>query len=186
MERVRGFEPPTCSVETNCSESVELHPRIIGGKQRTRTSMRVAARQFSGLLPDRFGLPSYLVKTICVSGWLKSKIVRCEVKEITFFFVRPGNIWQARSDLNWKLRFWRPAFCRLKLRAFKNSRFQISDSRFNLEFGFWNLELNIGVSDGIWTRSIRFGRPLLSHLSFAHKIWNLKWCIGKDLNFQSC
>ncbi len=29
--------------------------------------------------------------------------------------------------------------------------------------------LNFGVSDGTWTRSIRFGRPLLSHLSFAHK-----------------
>jgi hypothetical protein len=48
--------------------------------------MRVAARQFSGLLPHRFGLPSIKIK--------------CEVKEITFFFVRQEKIWQARSDLN--------------------------------------------------------------------------------------
>lgn len=38
-----------------------------------------------------------------------------------------------------------------------------------------------GVSDGSRTRNRRFGRPALSHLSFAHKFW----CIGKDLNFQS-
>lgn len=38
-----------------------------------------------------------------------------------------------------------------------------------------------GVSDGNRTRNIRFGRPALSRLSFAHKIW----CIGKDSNFHS-
>ena len=38
-----------------------------------------------------------------------------------------------------------------------------------------------GVSDGNRTRNIRFGRPALSRLSFAHKFW----CIGEDSNFRS-
>ena len=37
------------------------------------------------------------------------------------------------------------------------------------------------MSDGNRTRNIRFGRPTLSLLSFAHKFW----CIGEDLNFRS-
>ena len=77
----------------------------------------------------------------------REKNVRSEAKTFALCF-RVGN-WQARSDLNWKFRFWRPTFCQLKLSAYKKN----------------------GVSDGIWTRSIRFGRPLLSHLSFAHKIY---------------
>ena len=135
-----------------------------------------SSRQFSGLLPHRFGLPSEsFVRTAGVSGLVKLWSEE-RGEEITFFFARQKKIWQARSDLNWKLRFWRPTFCQLKLRTLViyDLQFAICDLQC-LQSQIANCKSQIfGVSDGIWTRNIRFGRPLLSHLSFAHKIWNLE------------
>ena len=46
LERARGFEPLTCSFVMNCSKSVELRPRKVGGRHRTRTRMRFRAAVF--------------------------------------------------------------------------------------------------------------------------------------------
>ena len=54
-------------------------------------------------------------------------------------------------------------------------------------FADWNYAPieKFGVSDGTWTRNIRFGRPLLSHLSFAHEIYRKFGASGKIWTFES-
>ncbi len=120
----------------------------------------------------------------------RRKNVRREIKEITFF-LRFGGNWQARSDLNGGLRFWRPTFCQLKTTRPRYFRFSIFDLQLNKS----NRKSQIsGVSDGNRTRILRFGRPTLSLSSYAHNLifdWKkqiknqkLKWCVRKDSNFQ--
>ncbi len=101
----------------------------------------------------------------------RRKNVRREIKEITFF-LRFGGNWQARSDLNGGLRFWRPTFCQLKTTRPRYFRFSIFDLQLNKS----NRKSQIsGVSDGNRTRILRFGRPTLSLSSYAHiLIWDLR------------
>ena len=107
-KRARGFEPPTCSVETNCSRSVELRPHLD-----------------LGFLISDLGFANVLAANP------KSEIEVWDMKKSHFSSLLLGGNWQARSDLNWKLRFWRPTFCQLKLRAHNDFGFGIADLGFN-------------------------------------------------------
>lgn len=128
------------------------------------------------------------------------------------FLLALEKIWQARSDLNWKLRFWRPAFCRLKLHAFENmalARLERATSSFGnlrslvpselqsrkkLEWATGIEPATSGLEDrhsAVWVSlTVWFGiwdcglRIFISIPNPKSQIPN-RDCIGKDLNFQS-
>jgi hypothetical protein len=105
-----------CLSNKSKSKIVNLKSKIELAEGRGLEPLDDCSPQLSRLLPHQFGLPS--VKNVRSEGG-------------KFIFSLFGNL-QARSDLNGELRFWRPTFCRLKLRASENFRFAIADLRFFL------------------------------------------------------
>ncbi len=100
MEGTRGFEPPTCSFVASRANSVAPRPRL----------------DFGFWILDLFENLRFTSGFACLIFKRNHESVNYNPKPK---IQNPKSKWQAHSDLNEEFRFWRPTFCRLKLRACK-------------------------------------------------------------------
>ena len=157
-----GFRIWDCGLK-NKSAIPNLKSEIKLAESRGLEPLCDFSRQFSGLLPHRFGLPSALKKKV---RWCGS-----EFEEITFFFrqQQQGNL-AGTFRFELKTSILETEILPIKLRTYFDLWFVIADFGFSLKSAITNHKSEIGVSDGNRTRNIRFGRPTIASrpLSFAH------------------
>ena len=105
--------------------------------------------------------------------------MRREIKEITFFFALWRKNWQARSDLNGELRFWRSTFCQLKLRTHFDCGFGTGGLRIEEKSqiaNFWSERRESNPHPSVWKTDAQ-PVELRSQFCFSLKETNqkLKW-----------
>lgn len=105
MERTRGFEPLTRSVETNCSNSVELRPRM------ERMKVEKCIKEFLFIPQHLAGALRFELRT----SVLETGILPIETMRLFEFFIADFglkksqivNIWSERRESNPQHSVWK-------------------------------------------------------------------------------
>lgn len=151
MERARGFEPPTYSVETNCSSSVELRPQAIWRKaEDSNLYARLSAAVF---------------RTAAIPIWLafrnkKSEVVRYE---------------------KWRNHVFLPTTATAGENLAGAFRFELKTSILETEILPVKLHTcKANGFDTTWTCDLKFRKLALCDSVWATKPWseNLEWATG--------